>query len=190
VSSPPLLPKAVFGLLSKEVTPISKPLRVNERIRVKEVRVISPDGTQLGIMPVQEALQTAYSMGLDLVEVAPDAKPPVCRIIDYGKYRYEQSKKAREARKKQATIEIKEIKLRPKTDEHDFAFKARHAEEFLKDGDKVKVTMVFRGRELAHMDLGKGLLDKFANILKEVGVVEQPPKTEGRTMVMLLAPKR
>ncbi|MBI3988369.1 MAG: translation initiation factor IF-3 [candidate division NC10 bacterium] len=169
---------------------MSKPLRVNERIRVKEVRVISPDGTQLGIMPVQEALQTAYNLGLDLVEVAPEAKPPVCRIIDYGKYRYEQSKKAREARKKQAIIEIKEIKLRPKTDEHDFAFKARHAEEFLKEGDKVKVTMVFRGRELAHMNLGKGLLDKFAHALKEVGVVEQPPRTEGRIMVMILAPKR
>ncbi|MFN3476015.1 MAG: translation initiation factor IF-3 [Candidatus Methylomirabilales bacterium] len=168
---------------------MSKPLRVNEKIRVKEVRVINPDGIQLGIMPIQEALEKAYTMGLDLVEVAPEAKPPVCRIMDYGKYRYEQSKKAREARKKQAIIQIKEIKLRPKTEEHDFQFKARHAERFLKEGNKAKITMIFRGRELVHMELGKRLLDKFADVLKEVGVIEQPPRLEGKALVMLLAPK-
>ncbi len=169
--------------------PISKGLRVNERIRIKEVRVISPDGTQLGILPIEQALQTAYGLHLDLVEVAPDARPPVCRIMDYGKYRYEQSKKAREAKKKQTIIELKEIKLRPKTEEHDFQFKTRHAERFLKEGNKAKITMMFRGREVIRMDRGKALLDRFVETLKEVAVVEQPAKVEGRNMTLILAPK-
>ncbi len=169
--------------------PISKGIRVNDRIRIKEVRVISPDGTQLGIMPIEQALQTAYSQNLDLVEVAPEARPPVCRIMDYGKYRYEQSKKAREARKKQTIIELKEIKLRPKTEEHDFKFKARHAERFLKEGNKAKITMMFRGREMIRMDRGKALLDRFVEALKDVAVVEQAPKIEGRNMTLILAPK-
>ena len=169
--------------------PISKGIRVNDRIRIKEVRVISQDGTQLGIMPIEQALQTAYSQNLDLVEVAPEARPPVCRIMDYGKYRYEQSKKAREARKKQTIIELKEIKLRPKTEEHDFQFKARHAERFLKEGNKAKVTMMFRGREMIRMDRGKALLNRFVEALKDVGVVEQAPKIEGRNMTLILAPK-
>ncbi len=169
--------------------PISKGIRVNDRIRIKEVRVISPDGTQLGIMPIEQALQTAYSQNLDLVEVAPEARPPVCRIMDYGKYRYEQSKKAREARKKQTIIELKEIKLRPKTEEHDFQFKARHAERFLKEGNKAKVTMMFRGREMIRMDRGKALLNRFVEALKDVAVVEQAPKIEGRNMTLILAPK-
>jgi translation initiation factor IF-3 len=168
---------------------ISKGLRVNERIRIKEVRVISPDGTQLGIIPIEQALQSAYELHLDLVEVAPEARPPVCRIMDYGKYRYEQAKKAREARKKQTIIELKEIKLRPKTEEHDFQFKARHAERFLKEGNKAKVTMMFRGREVIRMDRGKVLLDRLVETLKEVAVVEQAPKIEGRNMTMILAPK-
>jgi translation initiation factor IF-3 len=171
------------------VGPISKGIRVNDRIRIKEVRVISQDGTQLGIMPIEQALQTAYSQNLDLVEVAPEARPPVCRIMDYGKYRYEQSKKAREARKKQTIIELKEIKLRPKTEEHDFQFKARHAERFLKEGNKAKVTMMFRGREMIRMDRGKALLNRFVEVLKDVAVVEQAPKIEGRNMTMILAPK-
>jgi translation initiation factor IF-3 len=171
------------------VGPISKGIRVNDRIRIKEVRVISQDGTQLGIMPIEQALQTAYSQNLDLVEVAPEARPPVCRIMDYGKYRYEQSKKAREARKKQTIIELKEIKLRPKTEEHDFKFKARHAERFLKEGNKAKVTMMFRGREMIRMDRGKALLNRFVEVLKDVAVVEQAPKIEGRNMTMILAPK-
>jgi translation initiation factor IF-3 len=171
------------------VGPISKGIRVNDRIRIKEVRVISPDGTQLGIMPIEQALQTAYSQNLDLVEVAPEARPPVCRIMDYGKYRYEQSKKAREARKKQTIIELKEIKLRPKTEEHDFKFKARHAERFLKEGNKAKITMMFRGREMIRMDRGKALLDRFVETLKDVAVVEQAPKIEGRNMTLILAPK-
>lgn len=168
---------------------IGKGLRVNERIRIKEVRVINPDGVQLGIMTVQEALQRAYSLGLDLVEVAPDAKPPVCKIMDYGKYCYEQSKRAREAKKKQTIIQVKEIKMRPKTEEHDLNFKVRHAERFLKAGNKAKVTMMFRGREMAHVDLGKKLLDQFAELLKEMAIMEQPPRLEGRNMVMVLAPR-
>ena len=169
--------------------PISKGIRVNDRIRIKEVRVISPDGTQLGILPIEQALQTAYSQNLDLVEVAPEARPPVCRIMDYGKYRYEQSKKAREAKKKQTIIELKEIKLRPKTEEHDFQFKARNAERFLKEGNKTKVTMMFWVREMIRMDRGKALLNRFVEALKDVGVVEQAPKIERRNMTLILAPK-
>lgn len=162
---------------------------MNERIRIKEVRVISPEGAQLGILPIQEALETAQKLALDLVEVAPDAKPPVCRIMNYGKYRYEQNKKTREARKKQTVIQIKEIKLRPKTDDHDFQFKSRHAERFLKEGNKTKVTLMFRGREMVHIERGKAQLDRFAEALKEVAVLEQYPRQEGRNMVMILTPK-
>ncbi len=151
--------------------------------------MISPDGSQLGILPIEQALQTAYGLNLDLVEVAPEARPPVCRIMDYGKYRYEQSKKAREAKKKQTIIELKEIKLRPKTEEHDFQFKARHAERFLKEGNKAKITMMFRGREVIRMDRGRAVLDRFLEALKDVAVVEQPAKVEGRNMTMILAPK-
>jgi translation initiation factor IF-3 len=141
-------------------------------------------------MTPQEALEKAYALGLDLVEVAPEARPPVCKIMDYGKYRYEQSKKEREARKKQTVIQVKEIKMRPKTEEHDFQFKMRHAERFLKDGNKAKVTMMFRGREMVHMNLGQKLLDRFADGLKELATIEQKAKVEGRAMSMILAPKR
>lgn len=173
----------------KEGASISRSVRVNERIRIKEVRVISPEGAQLGILPIQEALETAQKLALDLVEVAPDAKPPVCRIMNYGKYRYEQNKKTREARKKQTVIQIKEIKLRPKTDDHDFQFKARHAERFLKEGNKTKVTLMFRGREMVHIERGKAQLDRFAEALQEVAAIEQYPRQEGRNMVMILTPK-
>lgn len=173
----------------KEGASISRSVRINERIRIKEVRVISPEGAQLGILPIQEALETAQKLALDLVEVAPEAKPPVCRIMNYGKYRYEQSKKTREARKKQTVIQVKEIKLRPKTENHDFQFKARHAERFLKEGNKTKVTMMFRGREMVHIQRGKVQLDRFAEALKEVAVIEQHPRQEGRNMVMILTPK-
>lgn len=151
--------------------------------------MINPEGEQLGILPIQEALETARTLGLDLVEVAPEARPPVCRIMNYGKYRYEQSKKTREAKKKQTVILIKEIKLRPKTEDHDFQFKARHAERFLKEGNKTKVTMMFRGREMVHIERGKVQLDRFAEALKEVAAIEQPPRLEGRNMVMILTPK-
>ena len=140
-------------------------------------------------MTPEEALEKARSMELDLVEVAPQAKPPVCRIMDYGKYRYEQSKKARGAKKKQIVIQVKEIKLRPKTDDHDFQFKARHVERFLRSGHKAKITMMFRGREMVHTELGKRLLDRLTDAMKEVGLVEQPPRLEGRNMTMILAPR-
>ncbi len=140
-------------------------------------------------MSVEEALEKARGLGVDLVEVAPQAKPPVCRIMDYGKYRYEQSKKAREAKKKQAVIQVKEIKLRPKTDEHDFQFKARHVDRFLRSGHKAKVTMMFRGREMVHTEIGRRLLERLADMLKDVGHVEQSPKIEGRNMSMILAPR-
>lgn len=151
--------------------------------------MIGPDGDQIGIMPVREALQIAADKGLDLVEVAPQARPPVCRIMDYGKYKYQQSKKEREARKRQRTINVKEVKFRLNIEEHDFQTKARNAEKFLKKGDKVKVTIMFRGREITHATLGKELCMKLAEQLKEVGVIEKQPKVEGRNMVMILAPK-
>ena len=173
----------------KEGTSISRSVRVNERIRIKEVRVISAEGAQLGILPIQEALDIAQKLALDLVEVAPEAKPPVCRIMNYGKYRYEQSKKTREARKKQTVIQVKEIKLRPKTEDHDFQFKAKHAERFLKEGNKTKVTLMFRGREMVHIERGKAQLDRFAEALKEIAAIEQYPRQEGRNMVMILTPK-
>ncbi|MBO8169470.1 MAG: translation initiation factor IF-3 [Thermoanaerobacteraceae bacterium] len=168
---------------------MSKDLRVNQEIRAKEVRLIGPEGDQIGIMPVREALQVAADKGLDLVEVAPQARPPVCRIMDYGKYKYQQSKKEREARKRQRTINVKEVKFRLNIEEHDFQTKARNAEKFLKKGDKVKVTIMFRGREITHATLGKELCMKLAEQLKEVGVIEKQPKVEGRNMVMILAPK-
>ncbi len=145
---------------------------------------------QLGILTPTEALEKAYALGLDLVEVAPEARPPVCKIIDYGKYRYEQSKKEREARKKQTIIQVKEIKMRPKTEAHDFQFKLRNAERFLKEGNKAKVTMMFRGREMVHMNLGQKLLDRFAEGLKDLAHIEQHAKVEGRSMSIILAPKR
>jgi len=156
---------------------------------VKEVRVVGSDGVQLGILPIQEALEKAQALSLDLVEVAPLAKPPVCRIMNYGKYRYEESKKAKEAKKKQVIIQLKEIKMRPKTDEHDFNFKARHVDRFLRAGHKAKVTMMFRGREVVHTQLGKRLLDRLAETLKEIALIEQNPRLEGRNMTMILAPR-
>lgn len=167
-----------------------KDLRVNEAIRAREVRLVSPDGEQLGIVPTREALHVAVEKGLDLVEVAPSARPSVCRIMDYGKYKYETSKKEREARKKQKTVTIKEVKMRLSIENHDFDVKAKNALRFLKDGDKVKATIMFRGREIVHASLGKTLLDRLAEVLKEEAVVERPAKVEGRNMVMVLAPRQ
>lgn len=144
----------------------------------------------MGIMSVRDGLRVAQERGLDLVEVAPGAKPPVCRIMDYGKYKYEQSKREREARKKQKVICVKEVKFRLGIEEHDFQVKARNATRFLKHGDKVKVTVMFRGREISHADLGKDICLKLANQLCDLAVVEKPPKVEGRNMVMILAPKQ
>ena len=151
--------------------------------------MVGSDGVQLGILPIQEALEKAQALSLDLVEVAPLANPPVCRIMNYGKYRYEESKKAKEAKKKQVIIQLKEIKMRPKTDEHDFNFKARHVDRFLRAGHKAKVTMMFRGREVVHTQLGKRLLDRLAETLKEIALIEQNPRLEGRNMTMILAPR-
>lgn len=163
-------------------------MRVNEGIRAKEVRLVGPDGKQIGIKPVEEALRIAEDMDLDLVEVAPLADPPVCKIMDYGKYRYEQTVKMKEARKKQAVVVYKEMKMRPKIDRHDYEIKKRHIERFLKAGNKVKVTVMFRGREMSHTDLGRSLLQQLAEELAELGTVESEPKLEGRNMQMILTP--
>jgi translation initiation factor IF-3 len=167
---------------------IARDVRINREIRAKEVRVIDPEGKQLGILPVFEALRLAINSELDLVEVSPKSEPPVCRIMDYGKFKYQQSKKAHEAKKKQVVVHLKEVKMRPKTEEHDFQFKLRHIERFLKEGNKTKVTVVFRGRELAHPDLGRSMLTRITEESKEWGKVEQLPKFEGRNFVMVLAP--
>jgi translation initiation factor IF-3 len=172
----------------KKQTKGVREVRVNRGIRAKEVRVIDPDGKQLGIISLDDALNTAMEMDLDLVEVATKSDPPVCRIMDYGKFKYEQSKKSQESKKKQAVIHLKEIKLRPKTDDHDFQFKVRHMERFLKEGNKVKVSMIFRGREIMHPDLGEKILKRVIDFTKESAVVEQTPKREGRAMNMILAP--
>ena len=167
---------------------IAKEARVNRQIRAKEVRVIDPDGKQLGILPLAEALRAAANAELDLVEVSSKSDPPVCRIMDYGKFKYQQSKKAHDAKKKQAVIHLKEVKMRPKTEDHDFQFKLRHIERFLKEGNKTKVTIVFRGRELAHPDLGRKMISRITEEAKEWGKVEQEAKFEGRNFIMILAP--
>jgi translation initiation factor IF-3 len=165
-------------------------VRINEKIRADAVRLIGPDGEQVGIVSVPEALSYADRLNLDLVEVAPMASPPVCKVMDYGKYRYEQEQKAKEARKRQTTISIKEIKLRPKIDDHDFDTKKGHVERFLKKGDKVKLTIMFRGRELVHPHLGERLLRRMAEDLADIGEIESEPNLDGRNMIMMLAPKR
>lgn len=163
---------------------------INEQIKDKEIRVIDSNGEQIGIMPIKKALKLAQEKQLDLVKVAPQAKPPVCRIMDYGKYKYEQSKKEKEARKKQKIINIKEIRMSPKIEEHDFLVRVRNAQRFINDGDKVKVTIRFRGREIAHTDLGQEVLEKMAEELKDIAIVEKKPKVEGKNMVMILSPKQ
>lgn len=154
------------------------------------MRVIAPDGKQLGILPIEQALALAEEMGLDLVEVAPQARPPVCRIMDYGKFKYEEQRRQREARKKQHQVQVKEVKMRPGIEDHDFAFKMRHARRFLEEGHKVRVTVMFRGRQITHPELGKEVLDRFADALRDVAKVEQEPQMDARTMVMVLAPVR
>jgi translation initiation factor IF-3 len=162
--------------------------RVNERIRIREVRLIDDEGTQVGVIPTFQALQMARERGLDLVEVAPNASPPVCRLMDYGKFRYEQSRKDRESRKNQHVVELKEVRIRPKIDDHDLATKGRQAAKFLDGGDKVKLTVLFRGREMAHPDIGRGLLDQLAEQLRPHGNTEGPPRMEGRTMILFVNP--
>jgi translation initiation factor IF-3 len=158
-------------------------------IRISPVRVISDSGEQLGVLSIEDALAAAEERGLDLVEVAPTARPPVVKIMDYGKYKFEEAKAARAAKKKQHVIDIKEVKFRPGIDDHDFDFKTRHMREFLAEGDKVKVTMMFRGRQMARIDLGKAVLDRVAAALADVGKIEFDARLEGRNMTMVIAPK-
>ena len=162
---------------------------MNRQIRISPVRVIAPDGSQLGILEVDVALARAQEEGLDLVEVAPMARPPVVRIMDYGKFKFEQAKQARIAKKKQHVILLKEVKYRPGIDDHDFDTKTRHARRFLEEGNKVKVTMMFRGRQVAHPELGKEVLDRVASELADLGKIETDAKLEGKNMTMILAPK-
>jgi translation initiation factor IF-3 len=162
--------------------------RTNRRIRAREVRVVGPAGEQLGVLTIEQALERAQSEGMDLVEVNPMAKPPVCKIMDYGKFKYEEKKKASEAKKKQVVVHLKEVKLRPKTEEHDYEFKVRNIKRFLEEGNKAKVTIVFRGREITHKELGSAILDDVNKDLKDVAIVEQAPRMEGRQMFMILAP--
>ncbi|MBI3512975.1 MAG: translation initiation factor IF-3 [Proteobacteria bacterium] len=172
-----------------DLTPSRDGPRVNEEITAQSIRLVDERGAMQGVVTLREALEKAVEAGLDLVEIAPTASPPVCKILDYGKYKYEEQKKKNEARKKQKVIEIKEIKLRPTIDDNDYNIKMRAMQRFLQEGDKVKVTLRFRGRELAHQDLGMAVLVRVRDDLDEIAKVEQMPKMEGRQMVMVVAPK-
>ncbi len=180
---------STFYIFFMEGTAISD-LMINEQIRDREVRLIGEDGEQLGIMSARDALKMAEDAGLDLVKIAPTAKPPVCKIVDYGKFKYEQVRKEKEAKRKQKVIEIKEIRLSPNIDTNDLNTKINAARKFLTKGDKVKVTLRFRGREMAHMNNSKHILDDFAESLSDISVVEKAPKVEGRSMTMFLTEKR
>lgn len=164
-------------------------MQINEEIRDKEVRVITAEGEQLGIMSAKDALKKAEQKNLDLVKIAPNAQPPVCKIMDYGKYRFDQAKKEKEAKKNQKVVETKEIRLSVNIDTHDFDTKVNHATKFLKAGNKVKVSIRFRGREMAHAHLGNGIMERFAVALEEIGTVDKPAKLEGRQMLMFMSPK-
>jgi translation initiation factor IF-3 len=164
-------------------------LRINEEIRAREVRVNTDTGEQIGIMSLRDALLEAQKRQMDLVEIAPAAKPPVCRIMDYGRYRYEQQRRDKDARKRQKVVNIKEVKLRPRIDEHDFQVKLKNAMKFLSDGDKVKISATFRGRELKYIDDGKKLLDRMTALLRDIAVIEREAKLEGRNMVLIVTPK-
>ncbi len=162
--------------------------RVNDKIRAPEIRLIGPEGENIGVVPPARGLDLAAEAGLDLVEISPNATPPVCKIMDFGKFKYEQQKREAEARKNQKTIEVKEVKFRPNTDTHDYEVKMRNVVKFLEKGDKVKVTLRFRGREMAHQNLGRDLLERVAEDVKELGKVENMPKMEGRQMIMMIGP--
>jgi translation initiation factor IF-3 len=170
--------------------PERDPTRINERIRVAEVRLIDEDGSQIGVIKTDDALRMAQDRDLDLVEVAPDSRPPVARLLDYSKYKYEQEQKAKAARKHQQQVNVREIKLRPKIADHDYATKRGHVERFLRQNNKVKVTIMFRGREQAHPERGRALLDRLYEDVGELAVIEQAPQQEGRNMHMMLAPSR
>jgi translation initiation factor IF-3 len=164
-------------------------LNINEEIKATDVRVID-EGKQLGIMSLTAAMEVAAKAGLDLVEVAPNSSPPVCRIMDYGKFRYQQSKKLQVAKKSQSIIQVKEIRIRPKTDEHDLQVKIKHIKKFLGQNDKVKITMMFRGREMAYTDLGRKIMEDVQKALADVSIIDQHPKLEGRNMIMMVSPKK
>lgn len=168
---------------------ISKEILINEEIRAREVRVIDTNGDQLGILPFREALRLAQEKELDLVNIAPTAKPPVCRIMDYGKYRYEQQKKEKESRKNQKVVEIKEVRLSPTIEEHDFQTKLRNTVKFLQGGNKVKLTIRFRGRAITHAEIGQQVMERLSKEVENLSTVERKPKIEGRSMIMILAPK-
>jgi translation initiation factor IF-3 len=170
-------------------TPIARPLRVNDQIRIRSVRVIDENGEQLGILATEDALARARTAGLDLIEVSPTAQPPVCKIADYGRLKYEQSKKDKDARKKQRHFELKEVKLRPKIETHDYETKARMAERLLLDGSKIKVTIMFRGREITYTSFGRRLLDRMAEDMAPLATIEREPRLEGKNMFMILAPR-
>lgn len=163
---------------------------MNDAIRAREIRLIDQNGEQAGIVQVRQALAMAEEVGLDLVEVAPNARPPVCKLMDYGKYKYEQKQKAKEARRNASHIQVKEVKLRPKTDEHDVQTKIRHIRRFLADGDKAKVTIMFRGREITHADIGRKILEQIKEEIGDEAHVEMGPRMEGRTMIMIMAPTK
>jgi translation initiation factor IF-3 len=171
------------------VTISKETMRINEEIRAKEVRLNSSTNEPLGIVQLQDALRMAIEQNLDLVEVAPTARPPVCRIMDFGKFKYEQQKREKEVKKKQKIVTVKEVKLRPNIEDHDFEVKFKNAQRFLEDGDKVKVTIMFRGRELSHPELGRKVLDKMALQIKDIANIERGAKLEGKNMIMILAPK-
>lgn len=162
---------------------------MNREIRIREVRVIGPEGEQLGILPTQDALRKAQELGYDLVEVAPTSQPPVCRIMDYGKYKYELSKKEHQSRRHQKSTQVKEIKLRPRTDKHDLEIKVRQIKEFLAEGNKTKVTVTFRGREMANQELGRAVMTSVMEQVTEAGTIEYQPRMEGRSLIMIVAPK-
>ncbi|HEV8341829.1 MAG TPA: translation initiation factor IF-3 [Candidatus Binatia bacterium] len=168
---------------------MAKEARINHQIRAREVRIIGPEGNQMGIMPLHEALKIVESLGIDLVEVAPEAQPPVCRMMDYGKYRYMQRKKSHGAKKKQTSITIKEVKMGSRTDPHDLTFKVRHIRRFIEKGQRVKVSVFFRGREITHPELGKQMLDGVLGQVLDVARLDISPRLEGRSMAMLLVPK-
>jgi translation initiation factor IF-3 len=183
------LQRGLTRTIRKEDAVLDKQVNVNEKIRSLEVRVIGQDGQQLGVLSLKRALELAAQEELDLVEVAPNADPPVCKIMDYGKFKYQQNKRTQEAKKKQTVIQVKEVKIRPKTDEHDLQVKIRHIKRFLGQRDKAKVTILFRGREIAYIDQGTKVMDRVKEELKDDALVEQSPKMEGRNMVMILAPR-
>ncbi|MBQ7668786.1 MAG: translation initiation factor IF-3 [Clostridia bacterium] len=173
----------------RSVIDIKEETKINEEIREKEIRVIGPDGAMLGVMSSAEALEIANEKDLDLVMIAPTAVPPVCKVMDYGKYRFEEMKKEKEAKKKQKVIDIKEIRISPNIEQHDFEFKVKNAKSFLASGNKVKITLRFKGREAAYASLGEKVLHSFAEALEDVAVVDKEPKLEGRNMTMFLSPK-